>query len=170
MPDELSRSDNAIEVAREILAVLPLLTRIVAAEVHREAGDDTTMPQFRVLAHLHEAPLTVSDLARRRRVTLQSMGELVQVLVERGWIIRTPDPDDRRRQLLELTDDGHRHYERAHAAVLDRLSPLLAHLTPRETRAVRLAMPALRRVLAGEVESTSDGNVTPGQPRKEGRR
>src|SRR5262249_16042985 len=72
------------QAAQELLTVLPLLTRLVAAEIRREAGDETTMPQFRVLTHLAEGPLTVSGLARRRRVSLQAMGELVQLLVERG--------------------------------------------------------------------------------------
>ena len=60
------------------------------------AGEDTTMPQFRVLAQLSEAPRTLSALAKGRRVSLQSMSVLVQSLVERGWIERLPDPSDRR--------------------------------------------------------------------------
>ncbi len=124
-------------VAHELLAVVPLLTRIVAAEVRREAGDDTTMQQFRVLTHLAEGVLTVSGLARRRRVTLQAMGELVQILVERGWIARSPDPS---------------HYERVQARVLDQIVPLLARLDTRETAAVQAALPALRRVFAGDEE------------------
>ncbi len=139
-------------VAHELLAVVPLLTRIVAAEVRREAGDDTTMQQFRVLTHLAEGPLTMSGLARRRRVTLQAMGELVQMLVERGWIVRTPDPSDRRQQLLTLTEHGQRHYERVQARVLDQIVPLLARLDTRETAAVQAALPALRRVFAGDEE------------------
>jgi DNA-binding MarR family transcriptional regulator len=134
----------------ELLSVLPLLNRIVAAEVRREAGDETTMPQFRVLAHLSERPLTLSELARRRRVTLQSMGELAQVLVERGWIARTPDPEDRRQQMLSLTIGGREHYERAQAQAVEQLAPLLAQLAPAELAAVQAALPALRRVLAGD--------------------
>jgi DNA-binding MarR family transcriptional regulator len=139
-------------VAHELLAVVPLLTRIVAAEVRREAGDDTTMQQFRVLTHLAEGVLTVSGLARRRRVTLQAMGELVQILVERGWIARTPDPSDRRQQLLTLTEHGQRHYERVQTRVLDQIVPLLARLNARETAAVQVALPALRRAIAGDEE------------------
>src|SRR6476619_6342086 len=106
-------TDTTLAATRELLAVLPLLNRIVAAEVRREAGEETTMPQFRVLAHLGAGPLTLSVLAKKRRVSLQSMSELVQALVERGWIARTPDPGDRRQHLLRLTDHGRAHYERA---------------------------------------------------------
>ena len=146
------------DVTRELLAVLPLLNRIVAGVVRREAGDDTTMPQFRVLAHLADGALTLSGLAKRRRVSLQSMSELVQVLVERGWIARSADPSDRRQHLLQLTEHGRAHYERAQEMTIRRLAPLLAQLSADETEAVRLALPALHRVLAQEESSGTDGN------------
>ena len=138
------------EITHELLAVLPLLNRIVAAEVRREAGEETTMPQFRVLAHLVDGPLTLSVLARKRRVSLQSMGETVQALVERGWVVRIPDPTDRRQHLLHLTEEGRAHYERAQEQALRRLAPLLDELTGDEMAAVQQALPALHRVLTRE--------------------
>src|SRR5689334_20389872 len=135
------------DATREVLAVLPLLNRIVGTEVRREAGEDTTIGQFRVLAHLADGPLTLSMLAKRRRVSLQSMSELAQTLVERGWIARTPDPADRRQHLLQLTDSGLAHYQRAQEMTIGHLAPLLAQLSPDEMAAVRMALPALRRVL-----------------------
>ena len=149
-------TDTSLGATQELLAVLPLLNRIVAAEVRREAGEDTTMPQFRALAHLAAGPLTLSALAKKRRVSPQSMSELVQVLVERGWIARTPDPSDRRQSLLQLTGHGRLHYERADAQTLRRLAPLMAQLSPDELAAVRLALPALRRVLTQEENDASD--------------
>jgi DNA-binding MarR family transcriptional regulator len=147
-------ADPTLEATRELLSVLPLLNRIVAAEVRREAGEEITMPQFRVLAHLSAGPQTLSVLAKKRRVSLQSMSELVQALVERGWIVRTPDPSDRRQSLLGLTDEGRAHYERGQALTLERLAPLMAQLTPEELAAVRMALPALRRVL---IQEEADG-------------
>ena len=146
------------EVTRELLAVLPLLNRIVVTEVRREAGEETTMPQFRVLAHLVDGPLTLSVLARKRRVSLQAMGELVQVLVERGWIVRMPDPTDRRQHLLHLTEQGRARYERAQEQALRRLAPLLDELTGDEMAAVQQALPALHRVLAREEKVVCNGS------------
>jgi DNA-binding MarR family transcriptional regulator len=137
------------QAAQELLAVLPLLTRLVAAEVRRE-GDETTMPQFRVLTHLAEGPLTVSGLARRRRVSLQSMGELVQLLVERGWVARAPDPTDRRQQLLILTEHGRQYHEIMQTRVMAQIVPLLARLDAHEMAAVQVALPALHRIFAGD--------------------
>ena len=146
------------EITHELLAVLPLLNRIVAAEVRREAGEETTMPQFRVLAHLVDGPLTLSVLARKRRVSLQSMGELVQALVERGWVVRIPDPTDRRQHLLHLTEEGRAHYERAQEQALRRLAPLLDELTGDEMAAEQQALPALHRVRTREEKVVCHGS------------
>jgi len=143
--------------AGELLSVLPLLTHLVASEVKREAGNDTTMPQFRVLGHLVDSPLTLSVLARRRRVSLQSMGELVQTLVERGWLERKPDPSDRRQQLISLTAVGRRHFVRAQSKTLQRLTPLMANLSAEELAAVRIALAGLHRVL---VTADDPGSAT----------
>ncbi len=138
------------EAAQELLSVLPFLNRLVAAELRHEAGEETTMIQFRVLSHLMEEPLTLSVLAKKRRVSLQSAGELVQGLVERGWIGRLPDPTDRRQSLLHLTDAGRAQYLRAQEAMVTHLGPFLATLTPAEMSAVQIALPALRRALSGD--------------------
>ena len=146
------------EATRELLAVVPLLNRIIAAEVRQEAGQETTMPQFRVLSHLAAGPITLSVLAKQRRVSLQSMSELVQLLVERGWVGRAPDPRDRRQHQLHLTDEGRIHYERAQDNILRRLVPLLSTLTPAELAAFQTAIPALRRVLTHEAQESGAGN------------
>ena len=149
---------TAEDATRELLAVLPLLNQVVAADVRREAGEETTMPQFRVLGYLATGPSTLSALARRRRVSLQAMGELVQTLVERGWISRAPDPSDRRQSLLQLTEQGRSHYERATSRMLHHLTPLLSELSAEELGAVRVALAALHRVLTGEEGKDHDGN------------
>ncbi len=145
-----NRSWTPEEAAQELLSVLPFLNRTISADWRQEAGEATTMIQFRVLSYLVEGPLTLSALAKKRRVSLQSAGELVQSLVERGWIVRTPDPADRRQSLLELTGDGRTHYERAQERMVNHLVPLLGKLTPQEVHAIQVALAALRRVLSGD--------------------
>lgn len=149
---------NAEETARELLALLPLINRIMVADLRQEVGEDTTMPQFRVLAYLADEPLTLSDIARRRRVSLQAAGELIQALVDRGWITRVADPKDRRQMLLHLTQTGQQQYQRAHDRMLAHLIPFMEMLTDDEIAAVKIALPALQRVLSREeiVEANAD--------------
>jgi DNA-binding MarR family transcriptional regulator len=140
---------EALAVARALLDTLPLLNRTVSGIVQGDAADALTMPQFRVLAHLSGGALTVSELARRRRVAMASMGELAQALVERGLVERRPDPQDRRQQRLSLSEAGRQRYDEANALALAQIANLLAaRLSPEELAGIGAALPALRRALA----------------------
>ncbi|MFN8374014.1 MAG: MarR family transcriptional regulator [Anaerolineae bacterium] len=144
--------------ARQLLAILPLINRILVADLRQEAGDNTTMPQFRVLAYLMEQPLTLSEIARIRRVTLQSAGELVQALVDRGWITRVADPRDRRQTLLHLTELGRQQHERVSSRMIAHMTPIMERLTPEERATVQAALVALQRVLAEEQPTEVETN------------
>jgi DNA-binding MarR family transcriptional regulator len=48
-----------------------------------------------------------SGLGRRMSVTKQSAAKTIAVLEERGYVAREPDPTDRRRMRLQVTDRGH---------------------------------------------------------------
>jgi len=52
-------------------------------------------------------------LAARAGTTHQSMGELVQSLEARGYVVRRPDPADGRARLVRLTPSGRRLVRRA---------------------------------------------------------
>lgn len=137
--------------ARALLDTLSLLNRTVASIVQGDGPDPLTMPQFRVLAHLSERPLTVSELARRRRVTMASMGELAQAMAERGLVERRPDPQDRRQQRLSLSEAGQRRYEEAQELAQAQIADTLAaSLSPDELAAVCAALPALQRALTSQ--------------------
>lgn len=153
-------SSTSHETAHDLLSILPMLNRVMVVELRREAGDDTTMPQFRVLSYLYPSPLTVSDIARKRRVSFQSAGELVQTLVERGWVSRAADPNDRRQSLLYLTEAGRQEYERAQNHMLDRISELLERLSEDDKAVIRRAMSLLQTALASEMDEGDDRNTT----------
>lgn len=63
--------------------------------------------------------LTQSQLAEKLHLEKSTVSRLVQALVERGWIERTMNPENRREVLLRLTDAGDASLKevRAHAQV-----------------------------------------------------
>ena len=50
--------------------------------------------------------LRLTDIAERAKLAKQSVGEIVDDLVERGYAQRIPDPEDRRAKLICLTEKG----------------------------------------------------------------
>lgn len=59
-----------------------------------------------VFQYLDETGTTVSVLADRAQITKQAMAELVLYLENRGYVVREPDPTDRRAKLVRPTERG----------------------------------------------------------------
>jgi len=92
--------DTAL-LASDLRDVLGQLIRRLRAE-HRFPLSHGT-----VLGRLdREGALSVSDLAAADRVRPQSMAQTVADLEADGLVSRRPDPDDKRRALVELTPHG----------------------------------------------------------------
>jgi DNA-binding MarR family transcriptional regulator len=59
-----------------------------------------------VFQYLDDDGTTVSALAERARMTKQAMAELVLHLEKNGYVVRVPDPSDRRAKLVQPTERG----------------------------------------------------------------
>jgi DNA-binding MarR family transcriptional regulator len=80
--------------------------------IAREHG--LTMQQWELLARLTraEAPVDQARLACGMHVSAPTLTALVDAVSERGLVERQPHPDDRRRRLVVLTDDGRSQLQR----------------------------------------------------------
>jgi DNA-binding MarR family transcriptional regulator len=140
------------------LAAEQAALRRVAALVARglALSDDLSGSQAAVLTRLHkEGPSSASALASAEAVSHQAIGPILAVLEKRGYIRRSPDPTDGRRQLISLTAAGVAHAEN-HLGTGGRLFRALQdRLTEDERRAVRNAMALLNR-LAEPDSATTD--------------
>ena len=66
-----------------------------------------TLPQVAVLVRLRQSlGASNAELARAAFVSPQSMAEVVEVMVDKGWITRSADPDDARVLRTALTRTG----------------------------------------------------------------
>src|SRR5258708_27857411 len=74
---------------------------------------DLTLPQLRTLLVLAEdGPLVIGQIAQRMGIGLSTGGHLVDRLVQAGLAERAEDPEDRRRQLAQLTPQSEHLYAR----------------------------------------------------------
>ena len=77
-----------------------------------EAGfDDLREAHDPVFAFLPSDGARLTELARRARMTKQSMGELLRELEALGYVERAIDPSDRRARLVTFTARGQRANE-----------------------------------------------------------
>jgi DNA-binding MarR family transcriptional regulator len=71
-----------------------------------------------VFQYLDDTGMTVSVLAERAQMTKQAMAELVQHLETHGYVVRVPDPSDRRAK-LQPTKRGREVFAIAQELVLE---------------------------------------------------
>jgi DNA-binding MarR family transcriptional regulator len=144
----MDEHSESYALAKELFEIGPSLRRILAHGMDVVGDEKTTVLQTMVLFFLIEQPLTISELAKKRKISMQSASVLVQNLVERGWVVRAPDAHDRRRSLLQITPEGMERAQITRNLMLNYLSTVLDELTPEEIAAAHVFISAFRRVLA----------------------
>ena len=148
-----SASRSAATTAREVKVVFSRLRRRIQVLA---LTDDLSGSQAAVLTRLRkEGPSSASVLASAEAVSHQAIGAILAVLDNRGFIHRSPDPTDGRRQLISLTDAGVAQAEDTIGAREEWLARVLQDgLTEHEPRAVRHAMALLNRLAEPDSATT----------------
>jgi DNA-binding MarR family transcriptional regulator len=97
-----------------------------------------------VFQYLDDTGTTVSLLAERAQMTKQAMAELVQHLETHGYLIRVPDPNDRRAKLVLPTERGREVLTLAQELVPELEGRVTKLLGPDRTRALRQDLDTIR--------------------------
>lgn len=96
-------------------------------------GDERARPAHAaVFINMEHDGIRLTRLAEKARMTPQAMGELVDGLESWGYLLRVPDPSDRRAKLIVFTDKGHEALRAAFDAVEDVEARLLELLGKRD--------------------------------------
>jgi DNA-binding MarR family transcriptional regulator len=146
--------DQARESAREILEIIPLVMRTVAAEL-RAAGELPAPAHFGLLSVLSVRPRMLTDLASLQGVSLPTMSSSISAMVERGWVKRTAPEEDRRVVIIEVTATGRAALERVSRAAETHLADMLAPLDVPARRRLLGGLGVLRKVFAAAPASPS---------------
>ncbi|MCQ0017681.1 GNAT family N-acetyltransferase [Actinomadura madurae] len=108
------------------------LINLVSLHSHRLVGDAFAAAgargyHYRLLATLDEyGPSSQADLGRRTGIDRSDVVAALNELAAKNLIDRSPDPSDRRRNVITLTPDGARHLEELEAVVTGVQDDLLA--------------------------------------------
>jgi DNA-binding MarR family transcriptional regulator len=142
----MSRRQDTALLASDLRVVLGQLVRRLRAE-HRFPLSHGT-----VLGRLdREGAQSTSDLALSERVRPQSMAQIVADLQADGLIERRPDPGDRRRMLIELTEQGRNALEEDRRSREGWLARAVADtLSPEEQATLARAVKLLERLTQAE--------------------
>lgn len=102
-------SDPSHEPEQSTVTLLSLTHLMLSRQVSEgaeRAGYSVKASHPAVFGQMSADGLRLSDLARGANMTPQAMGELVDELEGLGYLVRRPDPTDRRAKLITLTESG----------------------------------------------------------------
>jgi DNA-binding MarR family transcriptional regulator len=159
--DGRERPSNLAVLMREAyVAVNDLVLRRLAAAGHGAVR----AAHSAVFQYLDDTGTTVSTLAERAQITKQAMGELVGHLEQHGYVVRVPDPADRRAKLVLPTDAGREVVAIAQSLAPDLEARMAAVVGDGRMQALRADLETVRRT-ARELEAAD-----PVRPRAPGGR
>ena len=138
---------DAGTAARELLHVVMLVMRTVAADMRREPGA-VAPAQMGMLMKVSVGPCTMSSLARHMAVSLPTISKSVDMLVRRGWLERWIDKHDRRQTMVRLTPQGRKVLGGIKKRTEQHVRRSLTPLSVAEREQLVAAMRVLTRVLA----------------------
>src|SRR5215208_6764811 len=161
--DALASTDlfAATDRARQTLELLPILRRWVTARV-RWAGVDASLSlrQYAALNGIREGASSPGELARLWQVTPAVITGIIDRLERRELVRREPDPDDRRRLRLALTDTGLAASTLVEGALTEELAAQLSRASPRELAELGRSLDLLQRTFAAlEAQTPVPGEI-----------
>lgn len=111
-------------------------------------GQPVSVSEAHALGELgRDAPLGQHELGRRLRLQKSTVSRLVSQMVGRGWVVREPDPGDRRAAVLRLTPKGEAAAAQLAEARAAKFGRLLDAIPPSERDLVLRALNVLTEAL-----------------------
>ena len=140
---------SSTEAFATLLVVGDMLMAVHEPRLEATLGVSQIVAQALAVVDGAGGPLTPSQIGERLIVSSATMTSLLDTLEQRGWVRRTPNPEDRRSLLIEITDAGRE--------TTDRFIPGLHKLERRVMSALskverKELLGLLGRVLAGANE------------------
>jgi DNA-binding MarR family transcriptional regulator/catechol 2,3-dioxygenase-like lactoylglutathione lyase family enzyme len=125
----------------------------IRARLHAIGVDDLPRNGVFVLAGIDSTGGPRQDLPTGLGVSKQAVSQVVDVLVNRGYLTRSPDPGDRRRISLALTGRGQEVVDAALHGVEDVDQRLLERVSADQVEATRVVLATLAEIKVSGLET-----------------
>jgi DNA-binding MarR family transcriptional regulator len=129
--------------------------RSIRAQLHAIGIDDLPRNGAFVLTNVDPSSGLRGDLSSGLGVTKQAVSQVIDVLVNRGYLQRRPDPDDRRRVTLSLTGRGRQAMEAVVRGVEAVDRQLLEQVSPEQIDAMRSVLIRLTEIKRADLANGS---------------
>ena len=134
---DITRHAGQAPLWRNLASRLLNQTAILVGRVVNEAlaAEGTHRYQLAALATLDAfGAVSQAELCRRTNIDRSDMNAVVNALEAEGIVTRISDPDDRRQNIVEMTETGKARFERLKAGLAEAEDRALAPLAPADRR------------------------------------
>ena len=145
MPDdavEALRARSRANLGEKLLRAARLYNQHAIANMQRR-GHPLREAHTRLFPHFDLEGTRLTDLAARAGITKQSAQQLVDELVDAGYVAREPDPADGRAKRLVITRPGRRGFEDGLRSLASVQAELTAEVGERRMKAFERALDAM---------------------------
>ena len=134
---------SARKVAGEVLEVIPLVTRRVAADL-RNPERSMKLAHVGLLGMVARKPRSLGDLSEFHAVSLPTMSKTITTIEKLGWVVRIRSDADRRVVMVEATPAGKAALKEVYNAAIGAISEALDPLTETQRRKLSDGLRVLR--------------------------
>jgi len=146
--DQAGSADiSSRELANKIFETMPLLGRMLRRERINGTGD---FQQVHALKHLMQGPLPQAQLAEHLRMNPSALSKLIDVLEHKGYVTRMIDPEDRRRMVIALTEEGRTFQRKMLAQSMEQANRSLKTLSPEERTTLSEALDIVTKLIEND--------------------
>ena len=155
---------SARRVAGEVLEVIPLVTRRVAADL-RNSARSMKLAYVGLLGTVARNPHSLGELSEFHAVSLPTMSKTITTIEGLGWVVRSRSEADRRVVMVEATAAGRAALKEVHDSAIGSISEALNSLTGTQRKKLSDGLKILRDSFAEtpperEGEGPRPGNGT----------
>ena len=154
-----------VEIDAVVASYESLMQRLIGGHAPEFTEVDVTMAQAKVLYVVMAAgELHLAELATRLGVTPSTTSELVERMVELGYLIRRSDPSDRRQVAISPTPAALELLERFRELNQRQLRELLGRLDATELATVDRAIGVLGHAIDRTVSNATNASIEGNRP------
>ena len=142
-----------MEKIERIAQLYPVIMRVmgrIRSIVHE--GMDLTYNQYKMLLTIYDkGNCTLNVLAKELQIAMSSASEMVDRLVNLGFVYRTVDEDNRRQVMIYTTEKGEELIRELRRGIVENYRTLLERLPPLDQERLVVAFESLAEIL-GKLE------------------
>jgi len=134
-------------VASEVLRIIPLVTRKVAADL-RKSDPSMKLAHIGLLTMVAQTPRSLSELSDLHAASMPTMSKTITTIENLGWVARSRSDSDRRIVLIKATPAGRTALREVNELAIAPIAEALDLLTATQRQKLSAGLKILRDTIA----------------------